>query len=216
MFGFLKESAYRFTGRFSARRPISARFRPVCTRHHRFLCRPTHRHAPRLIPGRIRQLFTPPLRFFSAAYPPLCPARFIGSAADYRSIPVGFCPVAADFSPPRSASAPLSTGANGERRIHSVAKLERLNTIYMSSGPSKPIFTFLIQFEFYLTKQSRFEKKFSTNVIRISSSFLHNFFRFFLFFSKFLNFNSKNWRFLKSDPANPAEFWRFSEKSAGF
>jgi hypothetical protein len=46
--------------------------------------------------------------------------------------------------------------------------------------------------------------------------FLHNFSIFFLFFSKFLNFNSKNRRFLKSDPADPAEFWRFSEKSASF
>jgi hypothetical protein len=56
----------------------------------------------------------------------------------------------------------------------------------------------------------------SSNVLRISSSFLYNFSIFFLFFSKFLNFNSKNRRFLKSDPADPAEFWRFSEKSASF
>jgi hypothetical protein len=41
----------------------------------------------------------------------------------------------------------------------------------MSSGPSEPIFMFFIQFEFYPTKWLRFEKKLSTNVIRISSSF---------------------------------------------
>jgi hypothetical protein len=116
-----------------------------------------------------------------AVYPPLRPAQFISSAADYRPIPTGFCPAADDFGPPGSASAPLSTEANGERRIHSVAELGRPNTIYMSSGPSGPIFTFLIQFEFYPTKRSRFEKKFSTNVLRISSSFFYIIFPDFFF-----------------------------------
>jgi hypothetical protein len=85
----------------------------------------------------------PPPRFSSAAYPPLHPTRFT----------VRFRPTVADFGPLGPASAPLSTGANGERRIHFVAKLGRPNTIYMSSGPSGPIFTFFIQFEFYPTKR---------------------------------------------------------------
>jgi hypothetical protein len=71
----------------------------------------------------------------------------------YRPIPADFWPAAADFGPPGPASAPLSTGANGEQRIHFVAELGRPNTIYMSSGPSGPIFTFFIQFEFYPTKR---------------------------------------------------------------
>jgi hypothetical protein len=99
------------------------------------------------------------LHFSSAAYLPSRPTRFIGSAADYRPIPANFRPTAADFGPPGPASAPLSTGTNGERRIHSVAELRRPNTIYMSGGLSGPIFTFLIQFEFYPIKRSRFEKK---------------------------------------------------------
>jgi hypothetical protein len=127
-------------------RSIFDRFRPVFTRRRRFLGQPTRRRAPHPIPGRIRPLFTPPLRFSSVAYPPSRTARFIGSAADYRPIPAGFCPT--DFGPPEPASAPLSTRANGERRIHSVAELGRPNTIYISSGSSGPIFTFLIQFEF--------------------------------------------------------------------
>jgi hypothetical protein len=101
-------------------------------------------------------IFTPPPQFSSADYPPLHHARFIGSVVDYRLIPAGFRSTAADFGPPEPTSAPLSTGANGERRIHFVVELVRPNTIYMSSGP---ILHFFIQFEFYPTKQSRFEKK---------------------------------------------------------
>jgi hypothetical protein len=102
--------------------------------------------------------FSPPsLRFSSVAYPPSRPTQFTISSADYRLIPTGFRLATADFNPPGPASAPLSTGANRERRIHSVAELGRPNTIYMSSGPSGPIFTFLIQFEFYPIKRSRFE-----------------------------------------------------------
>jgi hypothetical protein len=37
-----------------------------------------------------------------------------------------------------------------------------------------------------------------------------------IIFLKFPNFNYKNHRFLKLDPADPAKFQRFSEKSAGF
>jgi hypothetical protein len=133
-------------------------FRPVSTPRCRFLGRLTRRHAPRPILDRIQPLFTPPPRFSLAAYPSSRHARFICSATDYRLIPAGFRPASADFGPPRPTLAPLSTGANGERRIHSVAELGRPNTIYMSSGPSGPIFTFLIQFEFYPTKRSRFEK----------------------------------------------------------
>jgi hypothetical protein len=73
-------------------RPIFGRFRPVSTRHRRFLGRPTRRRAPRPILGRIRPLFTPPPRFSSAAYPPSRPAQFIGSTVDYRPILVGFGP----------------------------------------------------------------------------------------------------------------------------
>jgi hypothetical protein len=36
------------------------------------------------------------------------------------------------------------------------------------------------------------------------------------YFLKFPNFNSKNRRFLKSDPTDPAKFLLFSEKLAGF
>jgi hypothetical protein len=134
----------------------TADFRPVFTHRRRFLGRPTRRRGPRPIPDRIRPLFTPPPRFSSAAYLPSRPARFIGSAADYRPIPTGFCPATADFGPPGPASAPLSTETNGERRIHSAAELGRPNTIYISSGPSEPIFTFLIQFEFYPINRPRF------------------------------------------------------------
>jgi hypothetical protein len=125
-------------------RLIFDRFRSVFTRRHRFLGRSTRRRVPRSIPSRIQPLFTPPPQFSLAAYPPSHPARFIGSDANYRSILGGFRPVAVDFGPPRPASAPLLTGANEERKIHSVAELERPNTIYMSSGSSRPIFTFFI------------------------------------------------------------------------
>jgi hypothetical protein len=109
-------------------RPIFSRFRPVSTRRRRFLGRPTRRRAPRPILGRIRPLFTPPPRFSSAAYPPSRPARFIGSTVDYRLILAGFRPASTDFGPLGPASAPLSTEANGERRIHSVTELGRPNT----------------------------------------------------------------------------------------
>jgi hypothetical protein len=95
-------------------RLIFGRFWLVSTRRRRFLRRPTRRHAPHPIPGRIRPLFTPPPRFSSTAYPPSHPAWFIGSAADYCLIPIGFWPASSDFRPPGPASAPLSTGANGE------------------------------------------------------------------------------------------------------
>jgi hypothetical protein len=184
-------------------RPIFGRFRPVSTRRRRFFGRSTHRRALHPIPGRIRLLFTPPPRFSSAAYPP-CPVYRLS----HRLLPDDnrFSARRYRFWTPGWASAPLLTGANGERRIHSTAELGRPNTIYMSSGPSGHIFMFLIQFEFYSTKWLRFEKKISTNVLRISSSFYIFFLDFFIFFSKFLNFNSKNQRFLKSDPADPAEF----------
>jgi hypothetical protein len=126
--------------------------------------------------------FHPPQRFSLAAYPLSCPTRSIGSAADYRPILTGFCPATINFGPPGPASAPLSTGANGERRIHSVAELGRPNTIYMSSGPSGPIFMFLIQFEFYPTKRSRFEKISPPMFLEFHLVFLHNFSRFFIFF----------------------------------
>jgi hypothetical protein len=70
--------------------------------------------APRPILDRIWPLFTPPSWFSSAAYPPSRPTRFIGSTADYRLIPIGFRPAAADFDSLGPTSAPLSTGVNGK------------------------------------------------------------------------------------------------------
>jgi hypothetical protein len=117
-------------------------------------------------------------QFSSAAYSPSRPSQFIGSAADYRPIPASFCPTAADFCPLGPASSPLLIGTNGEQRIDTVVELGRPNTIYMSSGPSGPIFTFFIQFEFYPTKRSRFEK-FSPPMLEFHLVFLQNFSRFF-------------------------------------
>jgi hypothetical protein len=97
-------------------------------------------------------------------------------------------PAAADFGPLGPASAPLSIRVNGEPRIHYVIELGRPNTIYMSSGPSGPIFIFLIQFEFYPTKRSRFEK-FSPPIFL---EFYLVFYINFPVFLKFLDFNSKN------------------------
>jgi hypothetical protein len=94
--------------------PIFGRFRPVFTGRHRFLGRPTRRHAPHPIPGQIRPLFTPPPWFSSAAYPPSCPTQFIGSVADYRPIPTGFHPATTNFGSPGPVSTALSIGANGE------------------------------------------------------------------------------------------------------
>jgi hypothetical protein len=83
----------------------------------------------------------------------------------------------------------------------------------MSSGPSASIFTFLIQFKFYLIKLSRFEKISPPMFLEFHLVFLHNFLDFF---PEFPNLNFKNRRFLKSDLADPAEFRQFSEKSANF
>jgi hypothetical protein len=49
----------------------------------------------------------------------------------------------------------------------------------MSSGPSEPIFTFLFQFEFYPTKQSRFEKISPPMFLEFHLVFSHNFPDFF-------------------------------------
>jgi hypothetical protein len=76
----------------------------------------------------------------------------------------------------------------------------------------QPIFTFLIQFEFYPTKWLRFEKISPPMFLEFDLVFLHN----FPIFSIFLNINSKNRRFLNLDLADPAKFRRFSEKSADF
>jgi hypothetical protein len=144
-----------------------------------------------------------------AAYPPSRPARFIDSAADYRPIPAGFRPATVDFGPLGLALAPLSTGVNRERRIHSVAEFRRLNAIYMSSGSSRPIFTFLIQFEFYPTKRLRFEK--------ISPPMFLEFHLVFTYFSRFFYFfKISEFQFEKSDPPDPAEFQQFSKKISGF
>jgi hypothetical protein len=111
MSGFLKESAYRFTGRFIGYDDrFSAGFHPPPSIS--WPADPPSRAPPD--PGRIWPLFTPPPWFSSAAYPPSRPARFIGSAADYRPIPVDFWSASADFRPPRLVSVPLSSGASGE------------------------------------------------------------------------------------------------------
>jgi hypothetical protein len=85
--------------------------------------------------------------------PPTCRR----APADSRSNLAGFHPATANFLPLRPASPPLSTGRNGDSVVLCFADSGRPNSIYVSSGPSGPIFIFLIQFEFYPTKRSRFE-----------------------------------------------------------
>jgi hypothetical protein len=72
----------------------------------------------------------------------------------------------------------------GKSRVLCSADQERRNTISRRPGPSGPNLALLVHFEFYPTKWLRFEKKFFTNVLRIWSSFLHNFSRLFYFFKK--------------------------------
>jgi hypothetical protein len=135
----------------------SDRFSP---RRRGFLWSPTHPHAP---PG-------------LSAQPPI--------TTRFRPVFSSNWPIS-DL--PNPASAPLSTGANGERRIHSVTELGRLNTIYISSGPSESIFMFLIQFKFYPTKRLRFEK-FSPPMFLEIYLIFYIIFSDFLFFPKFPNF----------------------------
>jgi hypothetical protein len=66
-------------------------------------------------------------------------------------------------------------------------ELGRSNTIYISSGLSGSIFTFLIQFEFYLIKRLRFEIFSLPMVLEFHLVFLH----ICSFFLKFSNLNSK-------------------------
>jgi hypothetical protein len=139
-------------------RPIFDRFRPVFTRHRQFLARLTRHHAPARFSAESDRFSPRRHSFLRLATHPHAPSDLSAQPPITALIPTGFRLTATNFSPSGPASAPLSTGANGERRIHSVAELGRSNTIYMSSGPSWPIFMFLIQFEFYPTKQSRFEK----------------------------------------------------------
>jgi hypothetical protein len=73
---------------------------------------------------------------------------------------------------------------------------------------------FLIQFEFYPTKWSRFENFSSPMFLEFDLVFYIIFPDFFL--SKFPNLNFQNRRFLNSDPIDPAEFRRFLKKSATF
>jgi hypothetical protein len=67
----------------------------------------------------------------------------------------------------------------------SVLPRERGNNIYMSSGSSWSILIFFIQFEFYPTKRSRFEKNSSPMFLEFDLVFLHNFSRLFNFFKIF-------------------------------
>jgi hypothetical protein len=117
-------------------------------------------------------------RFGSAPEPPSRPVDLSAASADYRPILSDFCSVAGDSLSPGLPSAPLSTKPNGEWWIHYSVELGRPNTIYMSSGP---IFTFLIQFEFYPTKRPRFEKNSSPMFFKFHLVFLQKFSRFFIF-----------------------------------
>jgi hypothetical protein len=112
------------------------------------------------------------------------PADLSAKSADYPPKQADFCPVAAESLSPRPPLAPLSTGPNGERRIHCSAELGRPNTIYMSSGSSGPIFIFLIQFEFYPTKRSIFGNFSPPMFLEFHLVFLH-IFQIFLFFQIF-------------------------------
>jgi hypothetical protein len=81
----------------------------------------------------------------------------------------------------------------------------------MSSGSSGHIFIFLIQFEFYPTKWSGFEKKNSPPMfLEFDLIFLHIFPNFLSIFS---NLNSENQRFLNSDSADPTKFQQFLGKN---
>jgi hypothetical protein len=130
-------------------------------------------------------------RFGPPPAPSSRPADLLAKSADYRPKQADFCPVAAKSLSPRPPSAPLSTGPNGERRIHCSVELGRPNTIYMSSGPSGPIFTFLIQFKFYPTKRSIFENFSPPMFLEFHLVFYIIFLDFFLFFLKFSNLNFK-------------------------
>jgi hypothetical protein len=79
----------------------------------------------------------------------------------------------------------------------------------MSSGP---IFTFLIQFEFYPTKRPRFEKKYSPMFFKFHLVFLQKFSRFFIF-SKISEFEFQKSTIFKIEPGRSL---RISEKSPIF
>jgi hypothetical protein len=117
------------------------------------------------------------------------PADLSAESADSQPNLAGFHPVTADFLPLHPASPPLPTGQNGESVVLCSADSRRPNTIYVSSGSSEPIFTFLIQFKFYPIKRFRFEKK-------SPPMFLEFDLVFFTYFSEFVlkisNLNSKN------------------------
>jgi hypothetical protein len=76
------------------------------------------------------------------------PTDLSAESTDSQSNAVGFQPAAADFLPLRPASPPLSTGQNGESRDHCFAESGRPNSIYVTSGSSGPIFTFLFNLNF--------------------------------------------------------------------
>jgi hypothetical protein len=148
--------------------------RPVFPCRRQFLGRPTRHRAPARFPTEFGRFSPPPP-------PPPISLAVDPPRAVYRlsqPITAGFCHADADFLPPGPASPPLSTGLNGERRIHCSAELGRPNTIYMSSWPSGPIFMFLIQFEFYRTKQLRFHKISPPMFLEFDLVFLHIFFIF--------------------------------------
>jgi hypothetical protein len=171
---FLKESTYRFTSQFLRFSSAAVNFlagRPTVARPTRFKTESGHCSPHR------RGFLRPPTR-------PRAPPNLSTQPSITRPFTTGFHPTAADFDPPGPASAPLSTGANGERRIHSVTELGRPNIIYMSNGSSGPIFTFLIQFEFYLTKRSRFEIFSLTMFLEFHLVFF-TYFLYFLFFRNF-------------------------------
>jgi hypothetical protein len=174
--------------------PITGRIRPI-----RSSARPAV--APTDLSAKAADYRWSPVDFFTVAaglvrrLPRLCAGRFIGKIG---RLPADFCPVAAESPSPGPPSASLSTGPNGERRIDCSAELGIPNAIYMSSGPSGPIFTFSIQFEFYPTKRSIFGIFSPPRFLEFHLVFLHNFSDFF--FSEIFEFEFQISAILKIGP----------------
>jgi hypothetical protein len=82
-------------------------------------------------------------------------------------------------------------GICGVTDLYSIDR-ERGNTIYVSSGPSGPILTFFIQFEFYPIKRSRFEKISSPMFLEFDLVFYIIFLDSFYFFFKIFEFEFQN------------------------
>jgi hypothetical protein len=143
----------------------------------------------------------------------LCAGRFIGKIG---RLLTDFCPVAAESPSPRPPSALLSTRPNGERRIDCSVELGRPNAIYMSSGPSGPIFIFLIQFEFYPTKRSIFGIFSPPMSLEFHLVFYIIFSDFFFIFSEIFEFEFQISAILKIGPGRFRRISAIFEKIGGF